>query len=78
MCSASKLLAAIVVTLTLRPSFGDLANVRSEPRAANESPAADPLFASMVTSCWKFGQSDEPTRAARFDRLVASIRGQTG
>ena len=35
---------------------------------------ADPLFADMAASCWKFGQSKDPDRAARFDRLVASIR----
>jgi len=36
----------------------------------------DQLFAKTVSSCWKFGQSDEPTRAARLERLKASIRGQ--
>jgi hypothetical protein len=36
----------------------------------------NPLFASTVSSCWKFGQSEEPTRAARLDRLFASIRPQ--
>lgn len=39
-----------------------------------EAAKADPLFANMVTNCWKFGQSEEPTRAARFDRLLASLR----
>lgn len=43
-----------------------------------EAAKADQLFANMVTNCWNFGQSAEPTRAARFDRLLASIRGQTG
>ena len=38
----------------------------------------DPLFARTVTVCWKFGQSEEPGRAARLDRLVASIRERTG
>jgi hypothetical protein len=27
------------------------------------------LFARTVRFCWKFGQSEEPTRAARLDRL---------
>jgi hypothetical protein len=35
---------------------------------------ADHLFANMLRNCWKFGQSEEPTRAARFDRLLASLR----
>ena len=38
----------------------------------------DPLFARTVAACWKFGQSEEPGRAARLDRPVASIRGRTG
>jgi len=33
------------------------------------------LFADTVCSCWKMGQAEEPSRAARFDRLIASIRG---
>src|SRR5262245_54944833 len=32
------------------------------------------LFAKTVRSCWKSGQAEEPTRAARFDRLKASLR----
>lgn len=43
-----------------------------------EAANVDQLFAETVSSCWKFGQSDEPTRAARLDRLKASIRRQTG
>ena len=39
-----------------------------------EAAKADPLFADMVTSSCKFGQSEERTRADRFDRLLASIR----
>jgi hypothetical protein len=39
-----------------------------------EAAKADPLFANTVTNCGKFGQSEEPTRAARFDRLLASLR----
>jgi hypothetical protein len=31
-------------------------------------------FADTVCRCWKLGQAEEPTRARRFDRLVASIR----
>ena len=32
----------------------------------------DRLFADMVSRCWKFGKSELPERAARFDRLAAS------
>lgn len=39
---------------------------------------ADRLFGDMVTSCWKFGQSEQTSRAARFDQLIASIRERTG
>ena len=38
----------------------------------------DSLFADTVMSCWKLGQSEEPARAARFDRLLASIRNSNG
>ena len=34
----------------------------------------DELFADTVRRCWKLGQAEEPSRAARFDRLIASIR----
>jgi hypothetical protein len=39
---------------------------------------SNPLFAQTVSSCWKFGESRDPSRAARLDRLVASLRGPTG
>jgi hypothetical protein len=39
--------------------------------------AAEPLFGQTVTSCWKFGQSEETGRSARLDRLCASIREST-
>jgi hypothetical protein len=29
----------------------------------------DPLFGDMFLRCWKFGQSDEPANAERFDAL---------
>ena len=32
------------------------------------------LFAETVTSCWRFGQSEQPDRAARLERLIASLR----
>jgi hypothetical protein len=32
------------------------------------------LFADTVCRCWKLGQAEEPSRAARFDRLIAAIR----
>ena len=41
-----------------------------------EAAHANQLFADTVGSCWKLGQSDEPTNAARLDRLKASIRGE--
>jgi hypothetical protein len=31
-------------------------------------------FGKTTSLCWKFGQSKEPTRAARFDRLLSEIR----
>jgi hypothetical protein len=34
---------------------------------------ADVLFARTVTSCWRFGQSEDPERAARLDRLIAAV-----
>ena len=36
-----------------------------------ETARANRLFAGTVSSCWKFGQSEEPGRAARLDRLKA-------
>ena len=43
-----------------------------------EAARADRLFATTVASCWKFGQLEEPTRAVRFDKLMASIRKSWG
>jgi hypothetical protein len=37
----------------------------------------DAFFADTVCRCWKFGQSEDARRGARFDRLVASIRRRT-
>jgi hypothetical protein len=31
-------------------------------------------FAETTAMCWKFGEMEEPTRAARFDRLRSEIR----
>ena len=39
-----------------------------------EAALADYRFGDMVSHCWKFGESEEPNRAARFDALVQSIR----
>jgi hypothetical protein len=36
------------------------------------------LFADTVCRCWKLGQAEEPSRAARFDGLIASIRASSG
>jgi uncharacterized protein DUF6869 len=38
---------------------------------------ADPLFGEMTASCWKFGQSEDPHRAARLDRLLRALRERT-
>ncbi len=38
-----------------------------------EAAQSDPLFGDTISRCWKFGQAEEPSRAARFDRLVASF-----
>jgi len=43
-----------------------------------EAAHGSPLFAYTVRSCWKFGQSEDPQRAARLDRLNASLARQTG
>ena len=43
-----------------------------------ESARGNFCFARTVSSCWKFGQSKESGRAARFDRLKAALRGRTG
>jgi len=43
-----------------------------------EAAREEPLFADTVTGCWKLGQAEEPIRAARFDRLLASIRKLKG
>jgi hypothetical protein len=42
-----------------------------------EAAREDSLFAHTVTGCWKLGQAEEPARAARFDRLLASIGDST-
>jgi hypothetical protein len=34
-----------------------------------DSAKSDPNFADMFSRCWKFGQSELPENAARFDRL---------
>ena len=38
-----------------------------------EEAVADPLFADTFCLCWKFGQSELPANAARFDRLRAQL-----
>jgi hypothetical protein len=43
-----------------------------------EAALGNPLFARTVSACWKFGQSNDPSCAARLDRLNASLRRQTG
>jgi hypothetical protein len=39
-----------------------------------EAAHADQCFSDMAASCWKFGHCEDRDHAARFDRLVASIR----
>jgi hypothetical protein len=36
------------------------------------------FFASTVSSCWNFGHLEDPDRAARLNRLLASVRERTG
>ena len=36
----------------------------------------DPLFADMFRRCWKFGQSERPGNAIRFDALKERHRGR--
>jgi hypothetical protein len=43
-----------------------------------EAARADHRFADTVSHCWKFGQSEKPSRAARLDRLNASLGRRTG
>ena len=38
-----------------------------------EAALGNQFFARTVTACWKFGQSEEPRRAARLDRLQRSL-----
>ena len=47
----------------------DLLFPRVETAAGSNS-----RFANMTTQCWKLGQAEEPTRAARFDHLLSEIR----
>jgi hypothetical protein len=35
---------------------------------------ASAQFADTVSHCWKFGQAEEPSRAARLDRLMSASR----
>ncbi|HYT75034.1 MAG TPA: hypothetical protein VEL79_09830 [Vicinamibacterales bacterium] len=43
-----------------------------------EAARGNRLFAGTVSACWKFGQSNDPIRGARLDRLKASVRRPTG
>jgi hypothetical protein len=43
-----------------------------------DSARGNQFFASTVRSCCKFGQSEEPSQAARLDRLKASLDRLTG
>lgn len=38
-----------------------------------EDAVADPLFGDMVRGIWKFGQSEDPGRSERLDRLFQLI-----
>ena len=35
---------------------------------------ANSWFAKTTVQCWKFGEAEEPSRAARFERLCSEIR----
>jgi len=39
---------------------------------------SDERFARTVRACWKFGQCEDRSRAARLDRLNASLARRTG
>jgi hypothetical protein len=43
-----------------------------------EAALADKRFGEMVCNCWKFGESEEPSRAARLEALVRRIRRHRG
>ena len=43
-------------------------------RRVEQHARADGLFADTVLRCWKFGEAEQLNRAARFNRLIASIR----
>jgi hypothetical protein len=34
---------------------------------------ADPRFGDMATGCWEFGQTEDPERSARLERLINSV-----
>ena len=38
---------------------------------------SDAWFAKTTSHCWKFGEAEEPEKAARFDRLRSEIRKRT-
>jgi hypothetical protein len=42
-----------------------------------EAARADRLFGDTVSHCSKFGQSEEPSRAARLGRLIARAKRET-
>jgi hypothetical protein len=42
--------------------------------SVEDAAMSDARFADTVTGCWKFGQAEEPSRAARLDRLQAASR----
>ena len=60
--------ATLLLKHLLEHHFDVMIGSVEQPARNNE------LFADTVCRCWKFGQTKEPTRAARFDRLIASIR----
>lgn len=39
-----------------------------------EAARANSWFAKTTLQCWKFGEAEEPSRAARFERLCSQIR----
>jgi hypothetical protein len=39
-----------------------------------EAARANSWFAKTTVQCWKFGEAEEPSRAARFERLRSEIR----
>lgn len=70
-CHAQEDLRAAVATCLLEHLLGEHFATMF-PRAERLADA-DSLFADTILHCWKFGQAEEPTNAARFDALCERL-----